>query len=202
LDKIQATCFFIQKECKIMKTKLVGILLVLALLALSVVAVGAETGTVTITGGTLSVTPANVTLGGVTLDGTDKLSTSASGANSWSAADARGTGLGWNLTIGATDFDDGAGKTIDIAQADSEFKIQLLDTNVTVTAGNTKPVSSAATLTVIPDTGSVKFLSAATDTGMGTYAIAPNFELEIPAETYVGSGTYTSTITVTAATGP
>ncbi|MBT6814675.1 MAG: hypothetical protein HOA53_18815, partial [Anaerolineae bacterium] len=101
-----------------------------------------------------------------------------------------------------TDFDDGAGKTIDIAQADSEFKIQLLDTNVTVTAGNTKPVSSAATLTVIPDTGSVKFLSAATDTGMGTYAIAPNFELEIPAETYVGSGTYTSTITVTAATGP
>ncbi|MBT6062689.1 MAG: hypothetical protein HOG55_16050, partial [Anaerolineae bacterium] len=71
-----------------MKTKLVGILLVLALLALSVVAVGAETGTVTITGGTLSVTPANVTLGGVTLDGTDKLSTSASGANSWSAADA------------------------------------------------------------------------------------------------------------------
>ncbi|MBT7602675.1 MAG: hypothetical protein HN560_16615 [Anaerolineae bacterium] len=185
-----------------MKTKLVGILLVLTLLALSVVVVGAETGTVTITGGTLSVTPANVTLGGVTLDGTDKLSTSASGANSWSAADARGTGLGWNLTIGATDFDDGAGKTIDIAQADSEFKIQLLDANVTVTAGNTKPVSSAATLTVIPDTGSVKFLSAATDTGMGTYAIAPNFELEIPAETYVGSGTYTSTITVTAATGP
>ncbi len=185
-----------------MKTKVVGILLVFALLALSVVAVGAETGTVTITGGTLSVTPVDVTLSGVTLDGTDKISTSASGSNSWSATDARGTGLGWNLTIGATDFDDGVDKNIDIAQSDSEFKIQLLDANVTVTAGNTKPVSQVATLTAIPDTGSLKFLSAATDTGMGTYAIAPNFELEIPAETYVGSGTYTSTITITAATGP
>ena len=185
-----------------MKTKLVGVLLVFSLLAVSAMAVAAETGTVTITGGTLSVTAANVTLSGVTLDGTDKLSTSASGANSWSASDARGTGAGWNLTIGATDFTDGVDKTIDIAQADSEFKIQLLDANVTVTAGNTKPVSAATTLSVIPDTGSLKFLSAATDAGMGSYEIAPNFELEIPAETYVGSGTYTSTITVTAATGP
>ena len=71
-----------------MKTKLVGILLVFSLLAVSAIAVAAETGTVTITGGTLSVTAADVTLSGVTLDGTDKLSTSASGANSWSAADA------------------------------------------------------------------------------------------------------------------
>ncbi|MCP4142186.1 MAG: hypothetical protein GY755_18230 [Chloroflexi bacterium] len=185
-----------------MKKKVLAFTLVLILLAVSAVAVAAETGTVTITGGTLSVTAADVTLSGVTLDGTDKTSTSASGANSWSASDARGTGAGWNLTIGATDFSDGAGKTIDIAQADSEFKIQLLDANVTVTAGNTKPVSSVTTLSPIPDTGSLKFLSAATDTGMGTYAIAPNFELEVPAETYVGSGTYTSTITVTAATGP
>ncbi len=185
-----------------MKKKVFAFGLVLILLAVSAVAVAAETGTVTITGGTLSVTAADVTLSGVTLDGTDKLSTSASGSNSWSASDARGTGAGWNLTIGATDFTDGVDKTIDIAQSDSEFKIQLLDANVTVTAGNTKPVSAVTTLSPIPDTGSLKFLSAATDTGMGTYAIAPNFELEVPAETYVGSGTYTSTITITAATGP
>ncbi|MBT3314424.1 MAG: hypothetical protein HN390_07395 [Anaerolineae bacterium] len=185
-----------------MKKKVIAFGLVFILLAVSAVAVAAETGTVTITGGTLSVTAADVTLSGVTLDGTDKTSTSASGSNSWSASDARGTGAGWNLTIAATDFTDGVDKTIDIAQSDSEFKIQLLDANVTVTAGNTKPVSQVTTLSPIPDTGSLKFLSAATDTGMGTYAIAPNFELEVPAETYVGSGTYTSTITVTAATGP
>ncbi len=187
-----------------MKNRVLAFLLVFVLLAVSTVAVSAETGTVTITGGTLSVTAANVTLSGVTLDGTDQTSTSASGSNSWSATDARGTGAGWNLTIGATDFSDGdtTPKIIDIAQADSEFKIQLLDANVTVTAGNTKPVSQVTTLTPIPDTGSLKFLSAAGNTGMGTYAIAPNFELEVPAETYVGLGTYTSTITVTAATGP
>lgn len=187
-----------------MKKKLAVFVLVFALLAMSAVAVAAETGTVTITGGTLSVAAADVTLSGVTLDGTDKTSTSASGDNSWSATDARGTGAGWNLTIAATDFSDGdtTPKIIDIAQADSEFKIQLLDANVTVTAGNTKPVSQVTTLSPIPDTGSLKILSAAGDTGMGAYAIAPNFELEIPAETYVGLGTYTSTITVTAVTGP
>jgi hypothetical protein len=190
------------KEYKMMKKRLLAFLLVFALLAVSAIAAAAETGTVTITGGTLSETIANVTLSGVTLDGTDQTATSASGSNAWSATDARGTGAGWNLTIAATDFSDGVDKTIDIAQADSEFKIQLLDANVTITAGNTKPVSAVTTLTPIPDTGSLKFLSAAINTGMGSYAIAPNFELEVPAETFVGSGTYTSTITVTAVSGP
>jgi hypothetical protein len=37
---------------------------------------------------------------------------------------------------------------------------------------------------------------------MGTYAINPNFELEVPAETYVGTGTYTATITISAVSGP
>lgn len=162
------------------------------------------TGTVTITGGSLSVNMANVTLSGVTLDGTDKTSTSASGSNSWSAQDSRGTGVGWNLTIAATDFSDGASKTIDISAADQEFKIQLLDANITVIAGNTKPVSQVTSLTAIPESpaAALKFASAAIDTGMGSYAIAPNFELEIPAETYVGLGTFTSTITVTAVSGP
>lgn len=185
-----------------MKKKFFAVILAFVLVAVSAIAVAAETGTVTITGGTLSVTAADVALSGVTLDGTDQTSTSAAGSNSWSATDARGTGAGWNLTIEATDFDDGGTNTIDISEVGSKFKIQLLDTNVTVTAGNTKPVSQVATLTDIPTTGgsALKFLSAATDTGMGTYAIAPNFELEVPAETY--AATYTSTITVTEVTGP
>lgn len=184
-----------------MKMKLLGISLVIAMLTLSVISVAAETGTITITGGSLSETIANVTMSGITLDGTDQLSTSASGANSWSATDARGTGAGWNLTILATDFTGGDPlRTIDISTATSEFKIQLLDANVTVTAGNTKPVSQVTTLTPIPEITALKFLSAASDTGMGTYGIAPNFELEVEASVY--AETYTSTITVTAVTGP
>jgi hypothetical protein len=186
--------------------KIFGISLALMLLAVTAGVVYAETATISITGGTLSLIPANVALSAVTLDGTDQLSTSASGANNWSAEDARGTGTGWNLTIDSTDFTDGGVplRTIDISSANQEFKIQLLDGNILVVAGNTKPVSQVTTLTAIPETpaAALKFVSAATDTGMGSYTLAPNFELEVPANIYVGSGTYTATITVSAVSGP
>ena len=182
-----------------MKIRTIGLVLTIVLLAVTTVGVFAESGTVVITGGSLSVTAADVTLSGVILDGTDKTSTSASGSNSWSASDARGTGAGWNLTIVATDFSDGT-HTIDIAAVGTKFKIQLLDGNITLTSGNTKPTSSVNTLTDIPKVTPLKFVSAATDTGMGSYTLAPNFELELPASTYAGS--YTSTITISAVTGP
>lgn len=183
-----------------MKKRFLTFAVVLLLLVGTATAVFAETGTVTVTGGSLSVTPANVTLSGVTLDGTDKTATSASGSNSWSAADARGTGAGWNLTIASTDFTGGTPtRTIDISAADQEFKIQLLAGNIVVTAGNTDPVSQVTSLTSIGD-ATLKFVSAAVDTGMGTYAINPNFELEVPAETY--AETYTATITISAVSGP
>jgi hypothetical protein len=187
-----------------MNRRTLAIIVAIALLALTATAVYAETATVTITGGSLSVTAADITFSGVTLDGSDQTTTSASGANNWSASDARGTGVGWNLTIVATDFSDGGTRSLDISSADQEFKIQLLDTNVAVTAGNTEPVSQVAALTAIPESpaAALKFLSAAVDTGMGSYTLNPNFELEIPAETYVGTGTYTSTVTITAVSGP
>ena len=188
-----------------MKKGTLVLFLVVALLAISAV-VYAETATVTVSGGTLSVTPANVTLSAVTLDGTDQLSTSASGANSWSASDPTGSGAGWNLTIDSTDFTDGGTplRTIDISAADQEFKIQLLDTNIAVTAGNTKPTSSVTALTAIPEApaAALKFASAALNTGMGDYTLNPNFELEVPSETFVGTGSYTATITVSIVSGP
>ena len=186
--------------------RILAIFAVLAVLAVTAVAVYAETATVTISGGALSVTPANVTLSAVTLDGTDQLSTSAAASNNWSATDARGTGVGWNATIVATDFTDGGTplRTIDISSADQEFKIQLLDANIGVTAGNTKPTSSVTVLTAIPEApaAALKFVSAAVNTGMGSYTLNPNFELEVPAETFVGTGTYTSTITIAINSGP
>ena len=166
----------------------------------------AETASVSVSAGSLSVAAANVTLGAVTLDGTDQTSTSASGSNSWSATDARGSGAGWHLTIDSTDFTGGTPtRTVDISAADQEFKVQLLDANITVTAGNTKPTSSVTSLTAIPTAPAtaLTFASAATNAGMGSYAINPNFELELPAEIYVPStGSYTATITVTAVTAP
>jgi len=182
--------------------RIVALLVVIGLLTATAAVVYAETATVTITAGTLSVTPANVTLSAVVLDGTDQTATSASGSNNWAAEDPRGTGVGWHLTIDATDFTDGA-KTINISATDQEFKIQLLDTNIAVVSGNAKPTSSVAALAAaIPEApaAALTFASAALNEGMGSYTLNPNFELEIPAETLAGN--YSSTITVSAVSGP
>jgi hypothetical protein len=181
--------------------RIVALLVVTGLLATTAAVVYGETATVSITAGTLSVTKADVTLSGVLLDGTDKTATSAAGSNNWAAEDATGTGVGWHLTIVATDFTDAA-KTINISATDQEFKIQLLDTNIAVVSGNAKPTSSVTSLTAIPEfpAAALTFASAALNEGMGSYTLGPNFELEVPAETLAGN--YSSTITVTAVSGP
>jgi hypothetical protein len=182
--------------------RIVALLVVTGLLATTAVAVYAETATVTVSSDSLSVTPDDVSLSTVILDGSDKVSTSPYTSNAWVAEDARGTGAGWNVTIEATDFSDGASHTIDISELDQEFKIQIENANIEVVYGNTKPTSSVTSMTAIPTAGGtpLKIVSAATDTGMGRYNIPPAFELEVRAETV--AGTYNSTITVAINTGP
>ena len=267
-----------------MKKRIVGIVGILTMIVGATIA-SAETGTVTVSGGVLSVTAANVTLPGVTLDGTDQTTTSTS--NAWTAEDSRGTGAGWNITVASTDYTTdtvqrvdigsstagtftmtydgqttasiafdataatvetdvealsnvtaatvtGTGadssnpwvivfnttsgqnimtstdsltggsstvvlETIDISAADQQFGITLADGDIAVVAGNTKPTSQATSLTDIADS-TVKFISAATDTGMGSFTLNPDFTLEVRAEVY--AATYTATITLTAVSGP
>ncbi len=81
----------------------IGTSLVTALLlVLSVTVVYAESGSAPVTGGALSVTPANITFAGTTLTGADL--TTASTSNAWAAKDPTGTGAGWHLTINSTNF--------------------------------------------------------------------------------------------------
>jgi hypothetical protein len=268
-----------------MKKRIVGIAGILVLMAGAAIA-SAETGTVTVTGDVLSVTTASISFTGVTLDGTDQVTTSTS--NAWEVEDARGTGLGWHSTIASTDYttdtvqrveNDATGgdftltydgettgaipynetavnvetaiealsnvttvtvtgtgvaatpwviffnsatgqnimtaddtgltgqtlgttivlETIDISVADQKFGITLADADITIIAGNTKPTSSVTTLTDIAD-ATLTYISAATDTGMGSYAIDPDFDLEVRAEVY--EGTYVATVTLTNVSGP
>jgi hypothetical protein len=188
-----------------MKKSIFPLLIAIALLAATSISVSATDATVVVTGGSLSVSPAAVSFSGVTLDGTDKTSTSAFGANTWTATDARGTGVGWNLTIISTDFvgsGGAAGHSLDITAVDQLFSIQLDNGHISVIAGNTAPTSPATVLTTIPFTGdpALKFASAAATEGMGSYTLQPNFSLMIPAETY--AGTYTAAMTITAVSGP
>jgi hypothetical protein len=180
-------------------TRLLTLFAVTAVLALMAAVAFAESASVTITGGSLVSTPADVTLSGVTLDGTDQTATSTS--DSWQIVDARGTGAGYCLTIDSIDFSDGS-HTIDISQADQEFLIQILDVDTVCNAGDATnmPASQVSTQTAITtDPTTLNILSAGTDEGMGDYNYDPDFELEVRAETYAGS--YTATITITANSG-
>ena len=85
-----------------MKKRILAIFAALALLSVTAMVASAETGSVTISGGSLAVGTVPVVLTGVTLDGTDQTTTDTS--NAWTAEDPTGTGAGWNLTIAATDF--------------------------------------------------------------------------------------------------
>lgn len=180
-------------------TRLLALFAVTAVLALTAAVAFAESASVTVTGGSLVSTAANVSLSGVTLDGTDQTATST--ADSWGINDARGTGAGYCVTIDSTDFSDGS-HTIDISQTDQEFKIQILDGDTVCNAGDSTnmPASQVTTLTAITtNPTTLNILSAAADAGMGDYDYGPDFELEVRAETYAGS--YTATITVTANSG-
>lgn len=185
-----------------MKPFIASILAVTVLAFAAAVAHG-ETATVEVTGGSLSLTAANVSFGQLALTGSDQTANSASTSNTWTAIDARGTGAGWNITVASTNFSNGlegaSEKVIDITGSNSKFKISIADSDVTTNSGNTKPTSSVTSAT---DLGSValKVVSAAVDTGMGNYTIKPAFSVGIPADTY--AGTYTATVTVTVATGP
>lgn len=151
----------------------------------------ADTITVVVGGGSLSMSSGgNQTIGAVTLDGTDKTSTGSMGT--LSVTDARGSGAGWNVTTSATDFFKSGDPSKTISK--SGFIVPSIP-GVSTISGNTAPTSFSGNL----GTG-FKLLSAALNQGMGSYETSPSLELAIPAETFIG--TYDSTLTVTVTSGP
>lgn len=181
----------------------VGLSLLFAAGWLTAARISAETASVTVSPGSeLSVGTAPIDLGGITLDGTNQTAASLSTSNTWSLVDSRGTGEGYNVTVEATDFDDGNGNVMNISSPFRQFKVRLTDTNIIALAGGTKPTSSVPLLTAIPESGNppLKILSAGVGEGQGSYELHPNFTLDVPANTV--AGTYTSTVTVTIASGP
>lgn len=170
------------------------------LMASAAGAIYAETASVTITGGALTVTASNVTLPGVTLNGVNQTPLNTPAGAPWTAVDARGTGAGWHLTLIATDFVGGTPtRTIDIADPISRFRIIIpsISPGAGASAGPTNLVLGT---TVIPDILGLTIVSANANTGMGTYTFTPEFSLTTLASTYAEA--YTATITVTAVNGP
>jgi hypothetical protein len=126
-----------------------------------------------------------------TLDGTDQ---TVSYAPILGIVDARGTGAGWNLQISATVFTETGGHTL--AQGQVSSVAQACKAGSTCTPAT----SSGITYPLTIDTTAAKVFSAALNTGLGKIDVTPTISVAIPGNAY--AGTYTSTVTLAATTGP
>jgi hypothetical protein len=169
---------------------LVAVALV-ALVAVAAAAAGTITTTATITGtaGLSLNLPSNPSISD-TLDGTDQ---TVSYGPVLGVVDARGTGAGWNLTISATNFSDGAGHTL--APGAVTAAAQACHAASTCTAA-TNTITYPLTITGV----AAKAFNAASTTGIGKVDVTPTIAVAIPGNTF--AGTYTSTVTLAVATGP
>lgn len=156
--------------------------------------------TVVITGGSLTVTsPVPPNFAGVTLSGSAQTTTAT--IPTFSATDARGTGVGWRISVAGTQFCEQlsgatcvvAGKTLPVNS--------LAAAAPTVTAGTgSGPVPTVSAIAGV-DGATSTLASAALTEGMGTYTFGTSLAtLSLAANTY--AKTYVSTITYTIATGP
>ena len=139
-----------------------------------------------------TIAAAPVSFGTVALDGRDRV---VPGTTSAWQVDASDAADGWNITVAAGDFTDGAGHTI----AAHNLEVRLPETGIVEVSGDgTLPASAQTDFAPLSGAG-LKIASAAVEAA-GMYELTPEFRLTVPAETYAGS--YTATLTVAANTGP
>jgi hypothetical protein len=182
-----------EEHLKIMKRIVVTLALVaLALAAATAALAGTLTTTATVSGtaGISLNLPSNPSLSD-TLDGTDQ---TVSYSPLLGVVDARGTGAGWNLQISATAFSDGSGHTL--AQGQVGSVAQACKAGSTCTAATASGITYPLTI----GTTASKLFNAALSTGLGKLDITPTINVAIPGNAY--AGTYTSTVTLAATTGP
>jgi hypothetical protein len=175
----------------------VGIGLAALILASAAVA-GTVTATATVTGaGALSLVNGATASISDTLDGSDQ---TVSYSVPLTVIDARGTGAGWNLTLTSTTFNNGAGQTL-ATNASTVASVAMAcnsgGTCTNPTNAITYPVTVPAAATA---PAAVKVFNAAANTGMGRFTVTPTINVAIPGNSYAGS--YTSTLTVAAVSGP
>ena len=116
--------------------------------------------------------------------------------------DATGSGSGWNLTITSTQFTTGGGSPHTLSTSASSL------TGVTNScvggATCTSPTNSIGYPVAVPagstPPAAVKYFNAAANTGQGQFTNTPSVSVSVPANTYAGS--YTSTLTLAAVSGP
>ena len=174
------------------------ILIALAALVAAVGASAAITVNATVaTGSTLSVSSLNTPSFSLTLNGDDQTATYQAQLQ---VIDARGlaTGGGWNLTIGSTQFSDGAGHTFPTTASTITSVTDACHTGSTCSLPTNSVSNTSLAVPISPTT--TKFLNAASASGLGRIDTDVNVSVAVPANTIAAS--YSSTLTVAIAAGP
>jgi hypothetical protein len=170
---------------------------VTALVLAAVAVAGTVTATATVTGaGSLSLSNGATASLNSTLDGTDQ---SINYTLPLTMNDLRGTGAGWNLTMTSTTFTSGSNTL-----ATSASSIAAVTSSCTGGGTCTNPTNAISYPLTLPAATSapaaVKVFNAAANTGMGRFTVTPSINVSIPGNSFAGS--YTSTVTIAAVSGP
>jgi WxL domain surface cell wall-binding len=116
--------------------------------------------------------------------------------------DARGSGVGWNLTITSTTFKHGQSDLLPTTASKITGVAVSCGTNSTCTIP-TNSLSSSYPLGIpaasTPPTA-LKFFNAAVSSGLGTFSLTMTVKVTIPSGTK--TGTYNSTVTLAMVNGP
>ena len=171
---------------------IISVIAAVALVASAAALAGTLTATATVSGtaGVSLALPSNPSITN-TIDGSDQTATYSPVLG---LVDARGSGAGWNLTLSATSFSDGSGHTL--APGTVTAAAQACHSGSSCTAATSSGISYPLSLS----TTAAKVFNAALNSGLGKIDITPTVEVAIPGNAY--AGTYTSTVTIAAATGP
>jgi hypothetical protein len=179
--------------------KLLAVIACATVFGAPAVASAATTVTGTVTGGALSITPPPTAAFSDNLASGDQTQTYPLAI---AANDLRGTGAGWNLTVTSTQFTSGSNTLAANASAISTAPTSACATGTcTATGGGSLTYPVAVPAGVGPPTA-VKFFSTTGTSGggMGQFTITPSISVFVPGNSYAGS--YASTVTLAAVTGP
>ena len=157
-------------------------------------AFAADDTSVTVTGGSLSITnPAAGVFDGVTITGVAQ--TTDATLEAFSVSDLRGSGAGWHVMAQASQFTAPGPLTLAVGSLSMP-----LPTVLSPDTTSADPTFTAGSPYII-DNGAVQIASAALNAGMGEYDFTPgDFTLSLPAD--VRAGVYTSTVTISVVTAP
>jgi hypothetical protein len=163
----------------------------------------AETASVTLTAGTLTITTYPFSFSNTAVTGAAQ-SINASPGTAWQVVDARGTGAAWTATISSTALTSAAGSVETSARTIAVGQMSTVDGSVT--AGTGADATTNITTSGVTLTGSAQTFIASSGTNKGSYTFTPTMTLAIPANAYrsnyagtVGSSglnPYTATLTI------